>query len=369
MTRLSIKYDAINLGQGMPELPTPPALKEAAMQAIEDDWNQYSITWGSQRLREAIARKTKHFTSLDIDPDNNVTVCCGATEATFASLLAMVNPGEEVILLEPFYESYLPETLMVGARPVFVPLKRPDFELDLDRLRDAFGPKTKAIVINTPANPSGKVFAFRELSAVAELCQQFDVLAIADEVYEHIVYEGHEHVSIATLPGMSDRTITINALSKTYSVTGWRLGYAIASTRLTDAIRKAHDYMTIAAPTPLQEAAVVALNLPDSYYEDLRREYTQRRDLFLEYLEQAGLPYHEPEGAYYVMVDISQLGFETALEAAQRLVKEIGVAGVPGSSFYSRPELGKNFIRFSFAKGIETLRIAGERIAMLRTLP
>ncbi|MDA8218524.1 MAG: aminotransferase class I/II-fold pyridoxal phosphate-dependent enzyme [Dehalococcoidales bacterium] len=358
MTRLCYLYqgsEALNLAQGFPDFPSPPEIKEAACRAIRDDLNQYSITWGSHELREAIARKVARFRDIEADPETMITITCGATEAMIASLLAVVNPGEEVVVFAPFYENYGPDTVLSGARPRFVTLHEPDWHFDPAELAAAFSKRTKAIVINTPNNPTGKVFSRRELQHIADQCRKWDCLAITDEIYEHLVYNG-EHVSLATLPGMAERTITISGFSKTYSVTGWRVGYVIASPELSNAIRKVHDFLTVAAPHPLQAAAVTALGLPDQYYADLLAAYRLRRDYMLEMLTKAGFRCFAPDGAYYVMADISAFGYENDVAFAHHLVRDVGFAVVPGSSFYHDPALGSQRVRFCFAKKMETLR-------------
>lgn len=355
MTRLSQEFDAINLAQGFPDFPAPEELKEAAAKAVLGDENQYSITWGSPRLREAIATKAKWFNGIDADPDREITVTCGASESMMSALLSLVNPGDEVIVFEPYYENYVPGVTMVGGRPVFVPLKEPDFRVDPQRLRRAFSRRTKGIIVNTPNNPTGRVLSRDELEVIASLCQEFDAVAITDEIYEHIAYDGYQHISLATLPGMRDRTITISGITKTYSVTGWRVGYAIAASGLTDAFRKVHDYLTVCAPAPLQEAAITALSLPQSYYEHLRASYTHRRQVLLDALTKAGFRCYKPEGAYYIMTDFSALSDLDDVGFAHHLVREAGVAAVPGTSFYWHKNLGKKKLRFSFPKRDETL--------------
>jgi len=366
MTRLAMEYDAINLAQGFPDFPAPEEIKRAAIEAIRADINQYAITWGARALREAIAEKVRWYLGLDVDPETEITVTCGSTEAMIASMMAVVNPGDEVIIFEPFYENYGPDAILADARPRYVPLYPPDWRFDPDELRAAFTARTKAIVINTPNNPTGKVFTREELQVIAALCQEWDVIAITDEIYEHILYDGAEHIAIATLPGMRERTITINGLSKTYSVTGWRIGYAIAPPEITSAIRKVHDFLTVGAAAPLQEAGAVALRLPRSYYERLAAEYAARRDRLLRALEAAGFGVYKPRGAYYIMTDISRFGFASDVEFAHYLVREIGVAVVPGSSFYEHPERGRQQVRFCFCKRDETLEAAARRLLRLR---
>ena len=366
MTRLALEYDAINLAQGFPDFPAPEELKQAAIEAIRADINQYAITWGARAFREAIAEKVHWYLGLEVDPEREITVTCGSTEAMIASMMAVVDPGDEVIIFEPFYENYGPDAILTEARPRYVPLYPPDWRFDPDELRAAFTPRTKAIVINTPNNPTGKVFTREELELIAALCQEWDAIAITDEIYEHILYDGAEHIAIATLPGMRERTITINGLSKTYSVTGWRIGYAIAPPEITAAIRKVHDFLTVGAAAPLQEAGAVALRLPRSYYERLAAEYAARRDRLLRALEEAGFGVYKPRGAYYIMTDISRFGFEDDVAFAHYLVREIGVAVVPGSSFYENPEKGRQQVRFCFCKTEATLDAAAERLLRLR---
>ncbi|GAC1481660.1 MAG: aminotransferase class I/II-fold pyridoxal phosphate-dependent enzyme [Candidatus Dormibacteria bacterium] len=367
MTRMCLEErgaDCVNLAQGFPDFAAPAELKEAAVAAIRDDFNQYATTWGARVMREAIARKTEHFRGISVDPETEITVCCGVTEAMLSSILALIDPGDEVIIFEPFYENYGPDCILSGATPVVVPLNPPDWHFDPDRLRQAFGPRTRAIIINTPHNPTGKVYRRDELEFIAGLCREFDVLAITDEIYEHLVYRG-EHISIATLKGMRDRTITISGLSKTYSVTGWRLAYAIAPPLMTNAIRKVHDFVTVGAPHPLQVAAATALAFPDRYYVDLLTGYRERRDFMLEILDGCGFKAYPPDGAYYVMTDIGSFN-ETDVPLAHRMVREIGLATVPGSSFYLDPERGRQQIRFSFPKKMETLRRAADRLKTLQ---
>ena len=369
MTQLCNRYDAINLSQGTPGFEPPDAVKAAAIDAIHEGYNQYSITWGTPRFREAIARKVTEFNGIPTDPDLNVTVTCGSTEGMMSSLLAIINPGDEIIIFEPFYENYGPDTIISGATPIYVPLREtrcPEkgdiFTYDPDELRDAFSKNTKAIVLNTPSNPIGKVFTHEELKEIAALCCEFDCLAVTDEIYEHMIYDERPHISIGSLPEMRDRTITVSGLSKTYSMTGWRLGYVIAPEYLANGIRKMHDFLTVGAPHPLQQAGVVALQLGQEYYRELVEQYDEKRKLFSALLRKAGFQCYIPEGAYYIMTDISNFGFSDDTEFAHWLVKEIGVGGVPGSSFYSRPELGKTKLRFMFSKDEATLREAADRL-------
>lgn len=368
MTRLANQHGAVNLGQGMPDFETPEELKDAACRAIKDGFNQYAITWGAPPLRQAIAEKVRRFNKLECDPDQNVTVCCGATECMMATMLSLVNPGDEVIIFQPFYENYGPDALLSGAKPVWVPLKPPDWSIDFDQLRAAFSKNTRAIILNTPNNPTGKVFTRKELEFIAGLCQEFDAYAFADEIYEYIIYTDEPHLSIGSLPGMAERTVTISGLSKTFSITGWRLGYCIAPADVTRGIRKVHDFLTVGAPHPLQMAAATALGFPQSYYDKLREDYRQRRGILLGYLRDAGFDFHTPDGAYYVVTDISRLGGTDDVEFVRKLVTEVGVAGVPGSSFYAPKELGRTKVRFMWAKRDETLHEAGKRLLRVREL-
>ena len=366
MTRLVALHGGVNLAQGFPDFPAPEVLKEAAVAAIRADTNQYAITWGGKACRDAIVRKFARYGGFEVDPEREITVTCGATEAMIATLLALVDPGDEVIVFEPFYENYGPDAILSGAVPRFVTLSPPDWSFDPAELTAAFTDRTRAIVINTPNNPTGKVFTREELQFIADLCIRHDVGAVTDEIYEHILYDGAEHVVLASLPGMRERTVTINALSKTYSVTGWRVGYVIAPPDLTGAIRKVHDFLTVGAPAPLQAAAPAALDLPDSYYVGLRKGYAERRDILFDALLTAGLKANRPRGAYYIMADFSGLGFDGDDTAfAHHLIKEIGVAPVPGSSFFVDPRAGRQIIRFCFPKRLETLREAGERLKKL----
>jgi aspartate/methionine/tyrosine aminotransferase len=365
MTRLAMEHDAINLSQGFPDFAAPDVLKKAAAEAIFADVNQYAITWGAKSFRDALAYKTKKFVGIEIDPEREITVSCGSTEGMIDVLLAVINPGDEVIVFEPFYENYGPDAIISGATPRYVQLRRPDWSFDEKELAAVFNNKTKAIIINTPNNPTGKVFSRAELQTISDLCQKWDVLAITDEIYEHIIYDGSTHISPITLDGMRERTIVVNGMSKTYSVTGWRVGYIIAPPGITGAIRKMHDFVTVGAPAPLQEAGAVALRLPDSYYTDLAAHYQQRRDRLMRMLEQAGLNPMLPKGAYYIMCDIGRWGYPSDVEFAKFMVKEVGVATVPGSSFFSDPAAGKDIIRFTFCKKEETLRAAEERLKKL----
>jgi len=366
MTRLAHQYGALNLGQGMPDFDTPLEIREAACKAIMDGYNQYAITWGAPVLRNAIADKMRSFNGIECDPEVNITVCCGATECMMATMLALVDPGDEVIVFQPFYENYGPDALLSGAKPVWVTLHPPTWSFDPEELRRAFSPRTKAIIINTPNNPTGKIFTLAELEYISLLCQEFNAFAIADEIYEYIRHTDAPHISIATLPGMAERTITISGLSKTFSITGWRLGYCIAPAEISNGIRKAHDFLTVGAPHPLQIAGAAALRLPMSYYDNLREGYRRRREMFLPYLRDAGFEFVAPDGAYYVMTDITPFGATDDTEFVKRLIREVGVSGVPGSSFYHPKELGKTKVRFMFAKRDDTLKQAGERLMRVR---
>ncbi|MBZ2179927.1 MAG: aminotransferase class I/II-fold pyridoxal phosphate-dependent enzyme [Acidobacteria bacterium] len=365
MTRQAIAAGAVNLAQGFPDFPAPSWLKAAAARAIEADHNQYPITWGIPPLRAAIAAKARHHYGLDIDPAREVTVVCGATEGMAAVLLALVDPGDEVIVFEPYYENYHPDLQLCGATRKLVTLHAPDWSFDPEELRRAFSAKTKAIIINSPNNPTGRVFTREELTLIASLCQEFEALCITDEIYEHIVYDGARHIPVMTLPGMRDRAVLVNSCSKTYSVTGWRVGWVLANPDLTDGIRKVHDFLTVGAATPLQYAAVEALQAPDAYYNELGDHYDWRRRKLEGYLTKAGFRCFTPRGAYYTMTDISGFGFSDDTAFVQHLIHNIGLAGVPGSSFFSRPELGHNYVRFCFCKKEETLEAAGERLVRL----
>ncbi len=365
MTRLAMVHGAMNLAQGYPDFAAPAFIKQAAIDAINADVNQYAITWGAPRLRQAIAAKMKRHYAIDLDPDREITVTCGATEAMMCAMLAVVEEGDEVIVFEPFYENYVPDAAMSGAKLVFVTLTGENFEFDPQELRAAFSERTRAIIVNTPNNPSGKVFTRAELQQIASLCMEFDTLCITDEIYEHILYDHHEHVPMATLPGMYDRTITISGLSKTFSVTGWRLGYLMAPPLLSDALRKVHDFLTVGAPAPLQEAAAVAMEQADAYYPELRGMYAAKRKILLTALREAGFDCHQPQGAYYIMADFARLRFEGSDTAfAHHLIQKVGVAPVPGSSFY-RSGNGNQMVRFTFSKSEEPLHEAARRLASM----
>jgi aminotransferase len=365
MTRLAKLYNAVNLSQGFPDFEAPQAIKDAACAAIQAEQNQYAPPYGTSAFRDAIARDFGRRYGVDLDADEQVTVCCGSTEAMMASMLSSIDPGDEVIVFEPFYENYGPDAILAGAEPRYVRLREPEWRFDPDELAAAFNNRTRAIVINSPNNPTGKVFTREELQLIARLCQQWDVLAISDEIYERIVYRGHRHVPIASIDGMADRTITIGGLSKTYSVTGWRIGWAISPPALTGGIRKLHDFLTVAAPTPFHAAGVAALSMPDAFYADLANDYETKRDLMLDILGRHGLTAYSPGGAYYVMADVSRFGFSSDSEFARYLVKEIGVATVPGSSFYIDAAAAPQTVRFCFSKRDETLHEADRRLARL----
>jgi aspartate/methionine/tyrosine aminotransferase len=366
MNRLAVDAGAVSLAQGFPDFPAPDELKDAAAAALHADINQYAITWGARPLREAIAAKTARFhPGWDVDPETQITVTCGATEGMIAAMLGLLDPGDEVIVFEPFYENYGPDAIVSGATPRFVRLREPDWRFDPDELAAAFSNRTRAIIINTPNNPTGKVFSREELGVIARLCQHWDVLAVTDEIYEPIVYDGHQHVPLSTLGGMADRTVTINGLSKTFSVTGWRIGWAIAPPALSGAIRKMHDFITVGAPAPLQEAGAAALALDDTYYQHLAGDYLRRRDMLLGILERHGFETYRPAGAYYIMTDIARFGFPDDVAFARHLVADIGVAAVPGSSFYRDQASGRTKLRFCFAKRDETMAEADRRLARL----
>jgi len=362
MTRICLKHSGINLAQGFPDFAARAEIKEAAQKAIQADLNQYAITWGEPNLRNAVAEKFAWYNGVTVDPETEITVCCGSTEAMISSLMAIVNSGEEVIVFEPFYENYGPDTILCDAKPRFITLHEPDWHFDEEELTQTFNNKTKAIIINTPNNPTGKVFSRGELQFIADLCLKWGVIAVTDEIYEHILYDGARHISIASLPGMRDQTITINSISKTYSLTGWRVGWAIAPASLTASIRKVHDFLTVGAPHPLQEAAATALRIDRSYYETLAREYEERRDFLSGVLDDSGFRIYRPHGAYYIMTDVGHFGFSDDVAFALHLVEKFGLATVPGSSFYSRSSLGATKIRFCFPKKRETLEQAAEKL-------
>jgi aspartate/methionine/tyrosine aminotransferase len=368
MTRQAMLHNAVNLAQGFPDFPAPAEIKKAAQDAVAADVNQYAITWGAKSLRNAIAQQMEAWHGVKVDPEKQVTVCCGSTEAMISTLLAVCNAGDEVVVFEPYYENYGPDSILSGAKPRFVKLRPPsdgngEWTFDEKELRAAFHRHTKAIIVNTPNNPTGKVFTRAELELIRDLCAEFDVLAITDEIYEHILYDGAKHVAMASLPGMEERTITINGMSKTYAVTGWRVGWTIAPPAITDAIRKVHDFLTVGAPAPLQEAGALALSLPASYYTNLADGYRRRRDRLIPALEEAGFRCFRPRGAYYVMTDIGKFGFPDDVTFTKYLVSEVGVAAVPGSSFYRDPMDGAQQVRFAFCKKDATLDEAATRLA------
>jgi aminotransferase len=376
MTRLGDEAGAVNLSQGLPDFTPPPEVVAAAVAAIEGGENQYTFPFGSPAFRSAIAERAARDQHIAADPETDVTVTCGVSEGMMAAILALTDPGDEVLILEPWYENYVPDCVMAGARPVFVPLRAPGFEVDGEALAAHLTPRTRLLLLNTPHNPTGRVFTRQELETVAKLCVERNVIAVTDEIYEHILYDGREHVSIASLPGMAERTVTISGLGKTYAVTGWRVGWMIAAPRLSEEIRKVHDYLTICAPAPFQAAGAVALSLPAGYYEEMRRQYAQRRDLLLAGLTAAGFVFRQPEGAYYVMADFGGVRWDPApwtrpewstdRAFAEYLAREVGVAVVPGSSFYAGTEAGRSSVRFNFAKHMATLEAAVQRLRILR---
>lgn len=366
MSRLAAKHKAVNLAQGMPDFPCPEEVKEAACQAIHGDINQYAITWGDKAFRDAIAEKNAKYIGVAADPETEITVTCGATEGMIATMMALVDPSDEVIVFEPFYENYGPDAILAGATPRYVTLHAPDWHFDEKELEAAFNDKTRALILNTPHNPTGKVFTREEMEFIANLCRKWGVYVFTDEPYEHILFDGAKHIAMASLPGMRDLTVTINSLSKTYSITGWRLGTVIAAPELTSAIRKCHDFLTVGAAAPLQRAGATAMKFPDSYYTYLASEYASRRETMLKILDEAGIDYYKPQGAYYVFCDISKFGYKNDVEFTEFLVKDIGVAVVPGSSFFRPGDLGHKYVRFCFAKKPETLDAARSRLLQLR---
>jgi aspartate/methionine/tyrosine aminotransferase len=366
MTRLALQHDAVNMAQGFPDFPASNEVKEAARQAISDDINQYAITWGAKELRDAIARKFERTQGVRVDPEQEITVCCGSTEAMMASMMGIINPGDEVVIFEPHYENYGPDAILSGATPRFVQLRPPDWSFDRDELARAFGSHTKAIIVNTPNNPTGKVFSREELEFIRDLCVRWNAFAVTDEIYEHIIYDGAQHISMASLDGMRDRAITINGMSKTYSVTGWRVGWAIAPPEASSSIRKVHDFLTVGAAAPLQQAGAIALDLPPSYYQKLAESYLVKRDRMLSILNKAGFRCFKPAGAYYIMTDISDFGFADDLSFSRYLVEKIGIAVVPASSFYNDPSQGASQVRFTFCKKESTLAACAEKLSKLR---
>ena len=373
MTRLAIRYNAVNLSQGFPDFAAPGEVKEAARQAISDDINQYAITWGAKPLRDAVAEKFAATQGITFDPEREITICCGSTEAMMSSMMAIINPGDEIVVFEPFYENYGPDAILSGATPRFVKLQPPEWTFDEKQLAAAFGPRTKAIILNTPNNPTGKVFTRAELEFIRDLCVRWNAYCITDEIYEHILYDGAEHITMASAEGMRDRTIVISGISKTYSVTGWRVGWAIAPPDTTQAIRKVHDFLTVGAAAPLQQAGALALKSPQSYYDKLAANYAAKRERLLKILTASGFTVYKPRGAYYIMTDISRFQFDEKkypadsrdVSFAKYLVETIGVACVPGSSFYNDARDGASQVRFTFCKKEETLAAAEARLAHL----
>lgn len=365
MTRISLKYGAVNLSQGFPDFDPPKEITNRLAEVAGIGPHQYALTWGAQNFREALARKQEHFSGMKVDPDQEIVVTCGSTEAMMAAMMSVCNPGDKVVIFSPFYENYGADTILSGAEPVYVPLKPPAFDFDADELEAAIRQEgVKALILCNPSNPCGKVFTREELSVIAGLAIKYDIYVITDEVYEHIVYKPYEHVYLASLPGMRERTIICNSLSKTYSITGWRLGYVIAPPEIVDRVKKVHDFLTVGAAAPLMEAAVVGLAFADSYYEELQAHYTHMREVFTNGLEEIGLRFTRPQGAYYVMVDISEFGYESDLDFCEKLAERVGVGAVPGSSFFREPE--NRYIRFHFAKQDETLYKALERLAEIQ---
>ena len=375
MTRLALEHNAVNLSQGFPDFAAPAEIKNAARQAIADDINQYAITWGAKALRDAIVEKFERTQGLRVDPEREITICCGSTEAMMSAMMAIINPGDETVVFEPYYENYGPDAILSGATPRFVKLRPPDWTYDERELAAAFGPRTKAIILNTPNNPTGKVFTRAELEFIRDLCVRWNAFCITDEIYEHILYDGAEHISMAQIDGMRERTIVINGMSKTYSVTGWRVGWAIAPPEPTAAIRKVHDFLTVGAAAPLQQAGATALHSPESYYQNLARSYEEKRGRLLKILTGAGFTVFKPRGAYYIMTDISGFRFDGSgrtptkmtndVAFARFLVEKVGVAVVPGSSFYGNPSDGASQVRFTFCKKESTLAAAEEKLARL----
>jgi len=364
MTRVSLKYDAVNLSQGFPDFDPPKEMLDRLAELAHDGPHQYSLTWGAQNFREALAQKQSRLMGRQIDPNSEIVVTCGSTEAMMAAMLAVANPGDKVIVFSPFYENYGADTILSGADPIYVPLHPPEFKFSVDELESAFKQHPKALILCNPSNPCGKVFTYDELGIIAELAEKYDVYVITDEVYEHIVYEPHRHICFASLPGMFERTISCSSLSKTYSITGWRLGYIIAPAQIIDVAKKVHDFLTVGAAAPLQEAAVTGLSFGDDYYRELRQKYTEKRNLFLRGLDDIGIPHSVPEGAYYILLDISEFGFNSDLEFCEVLARDVGVGAVPGSSFFR--ENINNLIRLHFAKRDETLNEALNRLESIR---
>ena len=365
MTRISNQYNAVNLSQGFPDFEPPQQILNRLAEVTKEDFHQYSTTWGSQNFRDALARKIKHFSGIDVNPNEELVVTCGSTEAMMAAMMSVTNPGDKVIVFSPFYENYGADTILSGAEPVYVPLIPPEFNFDVDVLENAFKQHPKAINVCNPSNPCGKVFTRKELEIIADFAKKYDSFVITDEVYEHILYKPNVHTYMASLPGMKERTITCNSLSKTYSITGWRLGYTHANPEITDRIKKVHDFLTVGAAHPLQEAAVTGLQFGNEYYTELQEKYTHKRNLFLEGLDSIGLKHTVPQGAYYVLIDISEFGYESDLEFAEILARDVGVGSVPGSSFFKEPE--NRYIGLHFAKKDETLYEALNRLESIRS--
>ena len=364
MTRVSLQYGAVNLSQGFPDFEPPKEILDRLAEVTREDFHQYSITWGAQNFREALAEKQSRLMGRKIDPNSEIVVTCGSTEAMMAAMMTVTDPGDKVIVFSPFYENYGADAILSGAEPIYVPLIPPEFNFDVNVLEAAFKQKPKALILCNPSNPCGKVFTYEELKIIADLAEKYDTFVITDEVYEHIVYEPNKHIYFSSLPNMQERTISCSSLSKTYSITGWRLGYIIASAEIIDAAKKVHDFLTVGAAAPLQEAAVVGLKFGDGYYKDLQKKYTQKRDLFLKGLDDIGITHTVPQGAYYVLLDISEFGFDSDLEFCETLARDVGVGAVPGSSFFREPV--NNLIRLHFAKKEDTLNEALNRLESIR---
>ena len=364
MTRISNQYGAVNLSQGFPDFEPPKEILNRLAEVTKEDFHQYSITWGAQNFRETLARKIQHFSGLEVNPNEELVVTCGSTEAMMAAMMSVTNPGDKVIVFSPFYENYGADTILSGAQPIYVPLNPPEFNFDPNVLEEAFRQKPKAIIVCNPSNPCGKVFTRSELEIIAGLAKKYDSFVITDEVYEHILYKPNVHTYMASLPGMKERTITCNSLSKTYSITGWRLGYVQANAEIIERVKKVHDFLTVGAAAPLQEAAVTGLNFGDDYYKDLQEKYTHKRNLFLKGLDDIGLRHTNPQGAYYILIDISEFGYESDMEFAEDLASKVGVGAVPGSSFFKEAE--NRYVRLHFAKKDETLNEALNRLSQIR---
>lgn len=364
MTRISNQYGAVNLSQGFPDFEPPKKILNRLAEVTKEDFHQYSITWGAQNFREALARKIQHFSGVEVNPNEELVVTCGSTEAMMAAMMSVTNPGDKVIVFSPFYENYGADTILSGAQPIYVPLNPPEFNFDPNVLEEAFRQKPKAIIVCNPSNPCGKVFTRSELEIIAGLAKKYDSFVITDEVYEHILYKPNVHTYMASLPGMKERTITCNSLSKTYSITGWRLGYVQANAEIIERVKKVHDFLTVGAAAPLQEAAVIGLNFGDDYYKDLQEKYTHKRNLFLKGLDDIGLRHTNPQGAYYILIDISEFGYKSDMEFAEDLARKVGVGAVPGSSFFKEAE--NRYVRLHFAKKDETLNEALNRLSQIR---